>query len=119
MVDFSTVLPEIVTPETTLLLAMEPMLIPWPPEQKLSENVMLEPLLTARQSSWFLQDEPEEMLVLILGESLSKRTSDGQVGCADIEAVRVVTECLAIVSERIAISVVDADTYNRVNTCMH
>lgn len=46
-----TVLPEIVTPETVLPDAMEPMDIPWPPEQLLFSKTMLDPLLIAIQSS--------------------------------------------------------------------
>lgn len=42
-----TVFPEIVTPETVLPVAIEPMEIPCPPEQKLFSKTMLVPELIA------------------------------------------------------------------------
>lgn len=50
---------ENVTPSTTLLLLppMEPMLSPWPPMQVMPVTRMLEPLVTATQSSWLLTTE--------------------------------------------------------------
>lgn len=79
-----TVFPANVTPETVLPEAMEPIdmpmrctawdyetssrssashHVPWPPEQVLSSNTMVEPELMAMQSSWFLttiQDQNHE-----------------------------------------------------------
>ena len=48
------VFPEMTMPVTVTPESMEPTEMPWPPEQVLPLNTMLEPLLMARQSSWFL-----------------------------------------------------------------
>jgi hypothetical protein len=48
------VLRAIVTPETVLPVAMEPIEIPWPPEQVESSMTIVLPELMATQSSWFL-----------------------------------------------------------------
>lgn len=47
------VLFEMTIPETVTSEEMEPTEIPWPPEQVFPVKTMLEPLLMARQSSWF------------------------------------------------------------------
>lgn len=43
-------------PETVTSEEMEPMEIPWPPLQVFPVKTILEPLLIARQSSWFLME---------------------------------------------------------------
>ena len=53
-----TVLPVICTPETVLSEEIDPIEIPCPPEQVLSLKTIVDPLLIAKQSSWFLTVHP-------------------------------------------------------------
>ena len=52
-----TVLSLMTIPLTVTSDDMEPIEIPWPPEQVFPVKTMLDPLLMARQSSWFLTVE--------------------------------------------------------------